>query len=149
VPEDQEGPRKLLGDKLNIALGIGPEAVYLAIGQDNIEAVKKAIDASAADKGKTVPPFEFALSLAPIMEVAVSQAEEGDQKEIAQKVADFLRSEAQGRDHIRAVGQMIPNGLKYHFEAEEGVLKAIGTAAAAVQQQKLEAQQQLCRRLAE
>ena len=24
---------------------------------------------------------------------------------------------------------VIPNGLKYHFEAEEGVLKAIGTAA--------------------
>ena len=142
VPEDQEGPRKLLGDKLNIALGIGPEAVYLAIGQDNIEAVKKAIDASAADKGKTVPPFEFALSLAPIMEVAASQAEEGSHKEIAQKVADFLRSEAQGRDHIRAVGQMIPNGLKYHFEAEEGVLKAIGKGAAAAQQQKLEAQQQ-------
>ena len=63
--------------------------MYLAVGKDNLEAVKKAIDASAADKGKSVPPFEFALSLAPIMEVAAAQAEDGQQKEIVQKVADF------------------------------------------------------------
>ena len=48
------------------------------------------------------------------------------------------------RSHSRR-GAMIPNGLKYHFEAEEGVLKAIGTAAAAAQQQKMEAQQQQTR----
>lgn len=141
VPESEEAPRQLLGSEVNVAIGIGPEAAYLAIGKDNIEAVSKAIDASAADKGKAVPPFEFAMSLTPILEVAAAQAEDSDQKEIVKKVAEYLRNEAQGRDHIRAVGQMIPNGLKYRFEAEEGVLKAIGTAAAAAQQKKLQANQ--------
>ena len=112
------------------------------MGKDNIEAVNKAIDASAANKGKSVPPFEFVLSLTPIMEVAASQAEDGDKKAVAQKVADYLRNEAQGRDHIRAVGKMLPNGQSYHFEAEEGVLKAIGTATTATQELKMKAQQQ-------
>ncbi len=140
VPDSEKGPRKLLGSELDVAVGIAPEAVYVAAGKNNIETVNKAIDASAADKGKSVPPFELALSLTPIMEVAASQAENSKQKEVVQKVADYLRNEAQGRDHIRAVGSMVPNGIKYHFEAEEGVLKAIGTAASAAQQQKLQAQ---------
>jgi hypothetical protein len=141
VPEKEEGPRKLLGSELEVAIGIAPQAVYVAAGKNNIETVNKAIDASAAEKGKSVPPFEFALSLAPIMEAAASQAKDGPQKEIAQKVADYLKSQAQGRDHIRAVGAMVPNGLKYHLEAEEGVLKAIGTAATAAQEQKMQAHQ--------
>lgn len=130
VPATEEKPRKLLGDEVNVAIGIGKDAAYFAVGKDNLETVNKAIDASAAEKGKSVPPFELAISLGPIMEAASAQADEGPQKEVTQRVADFLKSEAQGRDHIRAVGQIIPNGLKYHFEAEEGVLKAIGKAAA-------------------
>ena len=140
VPEKEKAPRQILGNELNVAVGIGTDAVYVAAGKDNIEAVKKAIDASAANKGKSVPPFEFVLSLTPIMEVAASQASDGDKKEVAQKVADYLRSEAQGRDHIRAVGKMVPNGQSYHFEAEEGVLKAIGAAATAAQELKTRGQ---------
>jgi hypothetical protein len=136
VPADQDGPRKLLGEVLDVAIGIGPEAAYLAVGKNNIEAVSKAIDDSASDKGKSVPPFELAISLGPIMEVAADQADDGPQKEVIQKVADYLRNEAQGRDHLRAVLTLIPNGAKYHFEAEEGVLKGIGAAATAVQELK-------------
>ncbi len=142
VPDGEKGPRQLFGDKLDVAVGISDKAAYFALGKNNIEAVNKAIDASAASPGKSVPPFELAVSLGPIMEVAAAQAEDGKQKEIVQKVADYLKSQAQGRDHVRAVGQIIPNGLKYHVEAEEGVLKAIGTAATAAQQQKMQAQQQ-------
>ena len=142
VPEKEEGPRKLLGEQMEVAVGLGPEAVYVAVGKNNIEAVSKAIDASASEKGKVVPPFELAISITPIMEMAAAQAEEGDQRVIVQKVSDYLKSEAQGRDHIRAVGQIVPNGLTYHFEAEEGVLKAIGKAASAAQEQKMKAAQQ-------
>jgi hypothetical protein len=142
VPEGEKGPRQLLGDHLDVAVGIASDAVYVGIGKDNVEAVSKAIDASAKDKGKSVPPFEVAVSLTPIMEVAASQAENSEQKEVVQKVADFLKNDAQGRDHVRAVGSMVPNGIKYHLEAEEGVLKAVGKAAAAVQEQKMQAAHQ-------
>ena len=51
-----------------------------------------------------------------------------------QAIADMLKNDAQGRDHIRASGTLIENGLKYRFEAEEGVLRAIGKAAMMAQQ---------------
>jgi hypothetical protein len=142
VPASEKAPREMLGDELNVAIGIGPGTAYIALGKDNMAAVTKAIDASAANKGKSASPIEFSLSLAPILEVAASQADDSQQQVIVQKVADFLRNDAQGRDHVRVVGQLLPNGLKYHFEAEEGVLKAIGKAAAAAQQQRLEARGQ-------
>lgn len=142
VPEDQEAPRRMLGEKAEIAVGIGKEAVYVAIGRDNIEAVKKAIDASAAERGKKVPPFELAVSLGPMIEVAAAGAKDADQKAIMESVADMLRNEAQGRDHIRMVGNPVPNGLRYRFEAEEGVLRAMGKATAEAQRLKMQALQQ-------
>jgi hypothetical protein len=141
VPADKEAPRKLLGETADIAIGIGPEAVYLAAGRDNLEAVKKAIDASAAEKGKSVPPFELVLSLGPVAEVAAAQADEGPEKAAAQAIAEMLRAEAKGRDHLRLTGQVIPNGLRYRFEAEQGVLKALGKAAAEKQRQAQQANQ--------
>lgn len=141
VPEDKDAPRKLLGEELDVAIGIGKEAVYLAAGRDNLEAVKKAIDASAAEPEKEVPPFEVALSLAPIMEAAAVHTD-GDEKQIFEKVADMLKNEAEGRDHIRMVGSLIPNGLRYRIEAEEGVLRGIGKASMERQRQALEAAQQ-------
>jgi hypothetical protein len=141
VPAEHAAPHKLLGDEADIAVGIGPEAVYLAVGRENLEAVKKAIDASAADKGKKVPPFELAVSLGPLTEVMASQADEGPQKAAAEAVAELLRNEAKGTDHLRVTGSVVPNGLRYRFEAEQGVLKALGKAAAEKQRQAQQASQ--------
>jgi hypothetical protein len=141
IPEDLDAPRKFFGDQADIAVGIGPEAIYLAVGHDSLEAVKSAIDASAAQPEKAVPPFELAVSLAPLMNVAASYAEDDVQRVVLEKVADMLKNEAQGRDHIRMVGHVVPNGLRYRIEAEEGVLRGIGKATTEMQRQKLEAQQ--------
>lgn len=125
---------RLLGDKVNVAIGIGPNAVYVAVGKDYLEAVNQAIDASKADPNKSVPPFEVAASLGPIMAMAAANAETADQRQLAQTIADMLQGEAQGRDHVRMVGQFIPNGQRYRVEAEEGVLRAMGKAAATAQE---------------
>lgn len=141
VPADQAAPRQLLGDEASIAFGIGPDAVYLAAGRDNLATVKKAMDASAAQHDKQVEPFELALSVGPVAEVLAVQAEDGPQREAAQAIADLLRAEAPGSDHIRITGNVIPNGLRYRFEAERGVLKALGKAAAEKQRQAQQASQ--------
>jgi hypothetical protein len=133
VPEDKAGPRKMLGDNLDIAVGIGPDAVYVAVGKDNIAAVEKAIDASASDQSKKVPPFAFSLSLGQIVAVA-ADAKEGPEKAALQAIANKLNTEAKGKDHIHATGEVIPNGLRYRFEAEEGALQAVGIAAKMKQQ---------------
>ena len=141
VPDDQAEARKMFGEKVDVAIGIGSEAVYVALGNDNLAAVNKAIDDSKANPGKAVPPFEFSLSLGQVMEFAAANAKD-DQRAMLQSIADMLKSNAQGRDHVRANGTLIENGLKYHFEAEEGVLRAIGKAATMAQQKaQMEAMQ--------
>jgi hypothetical protein len=142
VPVPEEGDaRKVFGENLDVAIGIGSDAVYVALGDDNLAAVNKAIDDSKANPGKAVPPFEFSLALGQVMEFAAANAKE-EQRPLLQSIADMLNSNAQGRDHIRASGILIENGLKYHFEAEEGVLRAIGKAATMAQQKaQMEAMQ--------
>src|SRR5262249_6897234 len=59
IPEKEKQPRELFGENMDVAIGIGSDAVYVAIGRNNMETIKKAIDASAAAKEKEVPPFEL------------------------------------------------------------------------------------------
>jgi hypothetical protein len=143
VPVRDADPKvaRLLGDKVDVAIGIGPNAIYVAAGQDYLEAVNRAIDASVADPNKAVPPFEVAVSLGPIMAMSAAYQDDAKGRQIAKSIADMLQGEAQGRDHIRMVGQFIPNGLRYRVEAEEGVLRAIGKAAAVAQEQAQQPQQ--------
>jgi hypothetical protein len=137
IPEEQEAPRHYFGEKADIAFGIGPEAVYLAIGRDHLDAVKQAIDASAAEPDKAVPPFELAISLTPFVEIIAVKAD-GDQQKVLENVAEMLRNEAAGRDHIRIDARRIPNGLRHRIEAEEGVLRALGKMYVERQRQALE-----------
>lgn len=133
VPADDADARKMFGEKVDVAFGIGADAVYVAAGDGNIDAAKKAIDASKSEAGKAVPPFEFSAALGQIMAFAAAHADDDDRATI-QPIADMLKNEAQGRDHIRANYTFIENGAKYRFEAEEGVLRAIGKAVILVQQ---------------
>jgi hypothetical protein len=139
IPEDQEDARKMLGDKVDVAVGIGTDSVYVAIGRDNMDAINKAIDASRAEPNKEVSPFELSLALGPIMETAAANGKAEDQESL-QAIADMLSNTAQGRDHIRMTGQFISNGLRYRVEAEEGVLRAIGKGVTEAQRKAQEAQ---------
>jgi hypothetical protein len=127
---------KLVGDTLHVAVGIGANAVYLGMGRNEMDTLNKAIDASAANPNKAVPPFELALSLRPIIETIAAHQDNPREKEKAQAVADMLKEQALGKDHVRAVGKVIPNGLVYRFEAEEGVMKTIGAIIAQEHQRR-------------
>jgi hypothetical protein len=139
IPEDQEDARKMLGEKVDVAVGIGTDAVYVAIGRDNMDAINKAIDASRAEPNKEVSPFELSLALGPIMETAAANGKAEDQESL-QAIADMLENTAQGRDHIRMTEQFITNGVRYRVEAEEGVLRAIGKGVTEAQRKAQEAQ---------
>jgi hypothetical protein len=133
VPDDKVEARQMFGEKLDVAIGIGKNSVYVAGGRGYMDAAKKAIDLSLAEPNKSVPPFEFSMSLAKVMTTAAAFAKPEDKAKV-EAMAELLRTQAQGRDHLRMVGTAIPNGLRYRVEAEEGVLKAIGTSAANQQQ---------------
>lgn len=132
--EDDEKAKKLFGEKLDIVVGIGKEAVYFGLGRDALAAVKKVIDDSAANPKKAVAPMEVTVALGQIMNAAKELADEEEKPQI-EMVADMLANEASGRDHVRMVAQPVENGVRMRIEAEEGVLRAIGMAAMQQQMQ--------------
>ena len=135
---DEEEPRKLFGETIDFAVGIGKESVYFAMGRDCMTAVKKVIDDSAANPGKSVAPMELSVSVSQILNT-IAAFETDDP--VLKTVADTLKTEAVGRDHVRIVAQTIENGLRTRIEAEEGVMRAIGVGVMAAQMQAMGAQQ--------
>jgi Mor family transcriptional regulator len=134
IPENEEQPRQLFGETVDLAIGIGKQSVYFAAGRDCLNAVKGVIDASGAEPQKSVPPMEMTFALKQIMEMAASIAKDNE-KPMLQSIAAMLANEAAGRDHVRIVMQVIPGGIRTRIEAEEGVLRAIGMGAMQAQMQ--------------
>lgn len=134
IPEIEEQHREIFGEAIEVAVGIGKDSAYFALGRNCLEAVKGIIDDSAASPQKSVPPMEMTFSLGQIMEFAATVAEEEAQPMI-EMISNMLASEANGRDHVRIVTQPIPNGARTRIEIEEGALQPIGMAVQQAQMQ--------------
>lgn len=124
VPVPDEQARQLVGDTMEIAVGTGGKSVYFAVGRDAVARTKEIIDASRANTGRQVPPFELTASLGKILGTVAKI----DPNPVVTRVAEMLESEAEGRDHVKIVEHIVDNGVKVRIELEEGVLRAIGAA---------------------
>jgi hypothetical protein len=126
VPDDDDNAdivEELLGDKVVLTVGIGKESAFLALGNKGIETIKKVIDKSEGVTETTDKPFELTVSLAPILKL-MSKAE--DANPIIGAMAGTLKES--GKDKIQLTMQPIKNGALYRLEAEEGILKILGSA---------------------
>ena len=83
----------MFGETIDVAVGIGKQSVYFAMGRNCLEAAKNVIDASLAEPQKSVPPMEMTISLKQIMEMAAAFADESD-KPLLQSIAAMLGNEA-------------------------------------------------------
>jgi hypothetical protein len=134
VPEGEEEARKVFGDNLELAVGIGKDAVFFGAGRDCIAAVNDVIAKSAASPQKPTLPMALTVSLGQIMNTAKELAPASEKPQI-EMVAEMLNNEAGGRDHVKLAAEPIENGIRVRFEAEEGVLRAVGMAAMQAQMQ--------------
>ena len=128
IPEHEEKPRQLFGDTVEVAVGIGTESVFFGMGRDCLQSIKDVIDRSQANPGKSIAPMEMTFALQQILEV-IGAMSEGEEKANIEMIAGMLAGSSDGRDHVRIVAQMIPNGVRTRIELEEGVLRAIGMGA--------------------
>lgn len=120
IPADEDDARKILGDKLEAAIGIGQTSVYVAVGKDCIATLKSVIDSSAAKADEVVPPVQLNIALAPIMEFINSV----DANPITAILLDTAKK-AKGDDHVRITGKPIERGSTTRIEIEEGVLQLV------------------------
>jgi hypothetical protein len=127
VPPDRK-IAKVLGDKLDVSVGIGPKAVYLALGTDSLNMAKTLIDRSASQSSKKLPPFQLNVSLGPVFNfiAALQDKDAGDESTIKTMAADLAKTP--GKDHVRLEFVPQPNGATIRLSAEEGVLRLLGTA---------------------
>ncbi len=117
---------KIVGDKLDIAVGLGEKAVYLALGNDSLELAKKVIEASAGQTGQQLPPFQFHVSLGQIFQFASALQPEGVESNFKTLAADLAKSD--GRDHLRFEYVPQGNGGTIRLSAEQGILQLLGDA---------------------
>ena len=118
VPADETDARKIIGETLEVAVGVGPSSAYIGIGRDCVNKLKQIV--STQPKSQKVTPFELTVSLTPIIEFANSI----DANPLIGSVLDALRDA--DKDHVRLSVQPVENGFRYRIELEEGVLQAIG-----------------------
>ena len=118
--------REIVGDEVDVVVGIGETSGYLAVGNNAADLLRKVIDDSAASAGNKVPPGQLNVALRPILAFAAAV---DDNPMTSLMLAEVEKLE--GRDHISIRSIPIPNGAVSRIEIEEGVLRAIGAAAKA------------------
>ena len=99
----------LVGDKLEVILGIGGNQLLVAAGRDAAKTLKKVIDDSKAATGKEVPPLTIKVSLGTLAKFVAQVADEEDVKAKAAMIAGFLEN-AGKKDHVTLTATPIPQG---------------------------------------
>jgi hypothetical protein len=114
---------EVFGESLEVVVGFGPKAVYVAAGRDAIKTLKEAIQKSAAP-ASLATPFEVSVALKPVADFVAALGRPHERK-VAAKVAEILGPAGQ-KDYLSLVAKPIPRGVILRFDAEEGVLRLIG-----------------------
>lgn len=124
IPPSESEAREILGEKLDVILGIGPQSIYVSAGKSAESLLKKVIEQSAASPGKTVPPSQFNVALLPIMKFSASM---DPRNPILPVLVQSL--ERTGNDRIIITSQGSARGTHVRFEIQEGIIKMGGEAA--------------------
>ncbi len=127
IPEmdDRERIVQMVGEKLDIVVGVGPKAVYVAAGRDAATKLKAAIDQSKTLAGTKIPPMELRVAITPLVRFAAAATDDKLVQRQASMLALFLQS-AGADNHLTLATEPIANGVRYRLDIEMGLLKAFG-----------------------
>ena len=121
IPEGEDA-RKVLGENLDMVVGIGKKAAYLSVGTDASEMLKMVIDGSKM-KVQDVSPMQMTVALTPIFKFAASM----EDNPVLELITTTLE-ESGGKDHVMLKATPLEHGVTYRLTVEEGILQAIGQA---------------------
>ena len=110
----------MFGDQLDLVVGFGKEAVYLAAGSEALQTLKQAI---AQSEPPVVPaaPFEISLAVKPVADFVAAMGK-GDDQATARQIAEVLKT-APGQADVRLTTLVRRHGLTLRLEAQEGLLQ--------------------------
>lgn len=115
--------RQVLGPLLEVAVGIGQDAVYLAVGPSAVQDLAAALNSPS---GPTpIDPLQLSLSVGRLMQLAAETSEAANQDSaVPRMMAQLLEGGAD--DKITWNLSSVTNGVHYRLSVGEGVLKAAG-----------------------
>ena len=119
IPMTESVAKKCFGERLEMAIGVNAESIYLAVGGNGIGDLKKVIDASAKASNEVTEPAEAVINLGPIMQFAVEVDEENGA--VYLPIAGML----QEKDAIKFGIQQIPSGIRARITVEQNILRAM------------------------
>ncbi len=128
LPEEMDNREQitaLIGEKVELIVGVGEKQLYLAAGDGALDKLKAAIDKSKADAEQEISPMRMSLSVAPIAKLAGELAEDFTAKMVASSIGSALET-AGGDDRVTITGESIPNGVRYRITLQKGILKILG-----------------------
>lgn len=111
----------LFGFDLELTFGVGPDSVFVAMGKDSIDTVKKILDQSEANASKPAQPIQAQAKVAPLLKLLAAG-------ENANETVTAVSGEIEaGKDKVFITSSTVPNGMTIHIEAQEGLLKVLPT----------------------
>jgi hypothetical protein len=96
--DDREKIAALVGENLDVVIGVGDKSLYVGVGRDAAKTLAQAIEGSAGGE-KALPPMEISVAALPIANF-VAAAAEGNEKQAAAMIGKVLESSA-GKDHLK------------------------------------------------
>ena len=130
LPEEEfdDSLMKIIGDRVNIVLGIGKDKAYAAIGKDPVSSLKKAIDANASGSSKRPEIIgQYNIFIAPIMNLVAEVADEPLVEDMRHRIEEV------GRDRIRVTYDVKNDEMVVRSEMQDGILQLLGAFAEAMQ----------------
>ncbi|MEE2781044.1 MAG: hypothetical protein VX431_02485 [Planctomycetota bacterium] len=110
---------KMIGDQLEFAVAVNAESIYMSMGGNAVEDLKKVIDASAKASNEVSKPLEAVVNMGPIMKFAA----EADPQSGAMllPVVGMLEE----KDAIVYDIDQIPNGIRGRITVQQNVLRSL------------------------
>jgi hypothetical protein len=115
--------REVLGDTLEIIIGVSPNRVIVSGGKDAEGLLRKVIDQSAQQRDKSVRPLELVVSVLPILRFYKSM----DNNPLVNSLLASLEQSAS--DRVTITNEAGSRSSVTRIEIQEGVIKAIGEGA--------------------
>jgi hypothetical protein len=118
VPDEEAV--KVLGEQVQVIVGIGKDTSYLGFGNNPQDLIKKAMDGSGPS-GKQ-PAFQMNFQVGQFLKMA----EKANDDPVVKKMAKKLLTD--GNDRVRVVSEYMENGYRARFEVQDGILSLIKVA---------------------
>jgi hypothetical protein len=115
---------QMIGEHLDIVIGVGQESAYLAAGRNALPALKKAIEGSARAGAKSVSPVDISLAVEPVASMTAAVGKPDDRPKAAWAETELKK--LPGKDHVSLSIRPISNGVQAHLEVEQGLVRLAG-----------------------